>query len=76
MSLLSPHFWASKNHLQLSQILWINLIMDTLAALPLVKSTTLDRYMNEKPVAKKANILTAYMRICYRCSQRLHYLYV
>ena len=61
MSLLSPLF-GLKEPFTIIQILWINLIMDTLAALAFGEEPTLERYMNEKPVAKKANILTKYMK--------------
>lgn len=61
MSLLSPLF-GLKEPFTIIQILWINLIMDTLAALAFGEEPTLKRYMNEKPVAKKANILTKYMK--------------
>lgn len=40
------------------QILWINLIMDTLAALAFGKEPVLDRYMNEKPARRQDSILT------------------
>ena len=60
MSLLSP-LLGLKEPFTIIQILWINLIMDTLAALAFGEEPTLDRYMNEKPVSKKANILTGYM---------------
>lgn len=40
------------------QILWINLIMDTLAALAFGKEPVLDRYMKEKPVKRQDSILT------------------
>ena len=61
MSLLSP-LLGLKEPFTIIQILWINLIMDTLAALAFGEEPTLDRYMNEKPVSKKANILTGYMK--------------
>ena len=61
MSLLSPLF-GLKEPFTIIQILWINLIMDTLAALAFGEEPTLDRYMDEKPVPKKANILTSYMK--------------
>lgn len=44
------------------QILWINLIMDTLAALAFGEEPALDRYMDEKPVSRKAPVLTSYMK--------------
>ena len=40
------------------QILWINLIMDTLAALAFGKEPVLDRYMEEKPAKRQDSILT------------------
>lgn len=44
------------------QILWINLIMDTLAAMAFGGEPILDRYMNEKPAKRTDNILTAYIK--------------
>ena len=41
--LLSHHFWASKEPFTIIQILWINLIMDTLAALAFGEEPTLDQ---------------------------------
>ena len=61
MSLLSP-LLGLKEPFTIIQILWVNLIMDTLAALAFGEEPALDRYMNEKPVAKKTNILTGYMK--------------
>ena len=43
-------------------ILWINLIMDTLAAMAFGGEPILDRYMNEKPALRKDNILTTYIK--------------
>lgn len=43
-------------------ILWINLIMDTLAALAFGGEPILDRYMDEKPVKRDAPILTKYIK--------------
>lgn len=40
------------------QILWINLIMDTLAAMAFGSEPILERYMEEKPVKRTDNILT------------------
>lgn len=40
------------------QILWINLIMDTLAALAFGKEPVLDRYMDERPAKRQDSILT------------------
>ena len=44
------------------QILWINLIMDTLAAMAFGGEPILDRYMNAKPAKRTDNILTTYIK--------------
>ena len=44
------------------QILWINLIMDTLAAMAFGGEPILDRYMNEQPAKRTDNILTSYIK--------------
>lgn len=44
------------------QILWINLIMDTLAAMAFGGEPILDRYMNDKPAKRTDNILTTYIK--------------
>lgn len=44
------------------QILWINLIMDTLAALAYGGEPILDRYMKEKPAKRTDKILTSYIK--------------
>lgn len=44
------------------QILWINLIMDTLAALAYGGEPILDRYMKEKPAKRTDKILTPYIK--------------
>jgi magnesium-transporting ATPase (P-type) len=44
------------------QILWINLIMDTLAAMAFGGEPILDRYMDEKPVKRTDNILTGFIK--------------
>lgn len=44
------------------QILYINLIMDTLAALSFAGEPVLNRYMNEKPAKRDAKILTPYIK--------------
>lgn len=44
------------------QILWINLIMDTLAAMAFGGEPILDRYMRDKPVKRTDNILTGYIK--------------
>lgn len=44
------------------EILWINLIMDTLAALAFGGEPILDRYMDEPPAKRTDNILTGYIK--------------
>lgn len=44
------------------QILYINLIMDTLAALSFAGEPVLNRYMNEPPAKREAKILTPYIK--------------
>ncbi len=44
------------------QILWINLIMDTLAAMAFGGEPILDRYMKEQPAKRTDNILTSYIK--------------
>ncbi|MDO5296575.1 MAG: cation-transporting P-type ATPase [bacterium] len=44
------------------QILWINLIMDTLAAMAFGGEPILDRYMQEPPVKRTDDILTGYIK--------------
>lgn len=44
------------------EILWINLIMDTLAALAFGGEPVLDRYMNEPPIKRTDSILTTYIK--------------
>jgi magnesium-transporting ATPase (P-type) len=44
------------------EILWINLIMDTLAALAFGGEPILDRYMYEQPVKRTDDILTGYIK--------------
>ncbi len=44
------------------QILWINLIMDTLAAMAFGGEPILDRYMKDQPAKRTDNILTGYIK--------------
>ena len=44
------------------QILWINMIMDTLAAIAFGQEPARESYMNEKPVSRSANILNTYLK--------------
>lgn len=50
------------NPLSITQILWINLVMDTLAALAFGSEPALSRYMREKPKSRKEPILNLYMK--------------
>ncbi len=44
------------------QILWINMIMDTLAAIAFGQEPARESYMEEKPIARTANILNGYLK--------------
>lgn len=44
------------------QILWINLIMDTLAAMAFGGEPILERYMKDRPALRTDNILTSYIK--------------
>jgi magnesium-transporting ATPase (P-type) len=44
------------------QILWINLIMDTLAAMAFGGEPILDRYMKDQPAKRTDNVLTTYIK--------------
>ena len=61
MSLVSPLLGVTLPF-SIVQILWINLIMDTLAALAFGGEPVLERYMKEKPVSRDAKILTPYIK--------------
>ena len=50
-----------ENPLTITQILWVNLVMDTLAALAFGGEPAIDRYMNEKPKTRDEHILNPYM---------------
>ena len=61
MNIVSPVLGTSEPF-SIVEILWINLIMDSLCALSYGAEPVLERYMNEKPVAREANILTKYIK--------------
>ena len=61
ISILAPLFGINEPF-TIVQILWINLIMDTLASLSFAGEPALEKYMNEKPIDKKDSILTSYMK--------------
>lgn len=50
-----------ENPLSITQILWINLVMDTLAALAFGGEPALKRFMEEKPKRRSENIVSKYM---------------
>ncbi|MCI7768179.1 MAG: calcium-translocating P-type ATPase, PMCA-type [Oscillospiraceae bacterium] len=50
------------NPLSITQILWVNLVMDTLAALAFGSEPALSRYMREKPKSRREPIVNTYMK--------------
>lgn len=50
------------NPLTITQILWVNLVMDTLAALAFGGEPALKRYMKEKPKRRDESIVNKYMK--------------
>ncbi len=50
-----------ENPLSITQILWVNLVMDTLAALAFGGEPALKRFMREKPKKRDESILSGYM---------------
>ena len=50
------------NPLTITQILWVNLVMDTLAALAFGSEPALSRYMREKPRSRREPIISPYMK--------------
>ena len=61
MNILAPILgWTEP--FSIVQILWINLIMDTLAAMAFGGEPILDRYMNDKPARRTDNILTGFIK--------------
>ncbi len=50
-----------ENPLTITQILWVNLVMDTLAALAFGGEPALQRYMEEKPKRRDEHIVSRYM---------------
>lgn len=55
-------FFGINFPLTIIQILWINIIMDTLAAIAFGGEPALNSFMKEKPIKRDANILTRYMK--------------
>lgn len=60
ISFISP-LLGMENPLSIIQILWVNLVMDTLAALAFGGEPALKRFMNEKPKKRDERIVSPYM---------------
>lgn len=60
VSFVSP-LLGIENPLSITQILWVNLVMDTLAALAFGGEPALKRFMREKPKDRDENIVNKYM---------------
>ncbi len=60
ISFISP-LLGIENPLSITQILWVNLVMDTLAALAFGGEPALDKYMYEKPKRRDEQIVSKYM---------------
>ena len=60
ISLICPLI-GIENPLSITQILWVNLVMDTLAALAFGGEPALDKYMQEKPKKRDEPIVSKYM---------------
>jgi calcium-translocating P-type ATPase len=60
ISFIGP-FIGVDHPLSITQMLWVNLIMDTLAAIAFGGEAALDRYMNEKPKRRNENIVSKNM---------------
>ena len=67
MNILAPIFRIVEPF-SIVQILWINLIMDTLAAMAFGGEPILERYMNDKPALRTDNILTKYIKSAIGCA--------
>lgn len=60
VSFVSP-LLGMENPLSITQILWVNLVMDTLAALAFGGEPALRRFMKEKPKRRDESIVSRYM---------------
>ncbi|ABW19589.1 calcium-translocating P-type ATPase, PMCA-type [Alkaliphilus oremlandii] len=61
ISFIGP-FIGIHEALTITQMLWINLVMDTLAAIAFGGEPALKRYMKEKPMRRDENILSSQMK--------------
>ena len=60
VAFLGP-FWGQDLPLTMTQLLWVNLVMDTLAAIAFSGEAALERYMEEPPVPKDTSLITGDM---------------
>ncbi len=60
VAFLGP-FFGTDLPLTMTQLLWINIVMDTLAAFAFSGEAALQRYMKEKPIPKNAPLITGDM---------------
>ncbi|MDR3342157.1 MAG: calcium-translocating P-type ATPase, PMCA-type [Treponema sp.] len=60
ISFIAP-LMGMENPLSIAQILWINLVMDTLAALAFGGEPALKRFMQEKPKKRDESVVSGYM---------------
>ncbi|MDD2181359.1 MAG: calcium-translocating P-type ATPase, PMCA-type [Bacilli bacterium] len=60
ISIIGP-FIGVKDPITVVQMLWVNMVMDTLAALAFAGEPTLPEYMNELPKRRDENIINGYM---------------
>jgi magnesium-transporting ATPase (P-type) len=60
INFIAPLF-GQENPLTITQILWVNLVMDTLAALAFGGEPALKRFMREKPKRRDEQIVSPYM---------------
>ena len=61
ISIIGP-FIGVDTPVTVTQMLWINMVMDTLAALAFSYEPPLEEYMEEKPKSKKEQIINKYMK--------------
>ena len=60
VAFLGP-FFGTDLPLTMTQLLWVNIVMDTLAAFAFSGEAALQRYMNEKPIPKSESLITGDM---------------
>ena len=60
VAFLGP-FFGTDLPLTMTQLLWVNIVMDTMAAFAFSGEAALKRYMNEKPIPKGESLITGDM---------------